>query len=69
MLTNMQKEVTYSFSATELHNLVMEALKNKGIKFDRFTINIGADPNDDGESRHPSYIVSGLTVHYKEPVE
>lgn len=63
----MKKEVTYSFSATELHNLIQEALKNKGIKFDRFDINVGSDPNYDGP--YPQYFASGLTVHYKEPVE
>ena len=63
----MKKEVVYSFSEIELKQLVQDALKSKGIKFDRFDINVASDPDDD--SLYPQYFASGLTVHYKEPVE
>lgn len=61
----MQKEITYTFTAVELNKMISEALKSKGITFDRFTVEFGTDPNDD--SPYPAYKLSGLTVYYKEP--
>jgi len=66
MLTNMQKEITYRFSAAELKAMIEESLGARGIKPAHWEIRLGPDPES---NCYNNVIVTGLTVICKETVE